>query len=207
MRERLPRDETELIRLAASCHDGAFCAIRDRYHELLNCIARRFSAEPSQREDLEAEIVAKLLLDRKSLLRKWQPVAPFAAYLTTIATRHCQAQAAKEHRRGTTPLGTMRDGTAEGATDALERLIPASVDDQPDAVLDRAETDQLVSRAMATLSDRQQLLLAMRFRDGLDGRTMAATLGISHGAVRQRLLNALRKLEIVLAEQAPDVFH
>ncbi len=206
MRERLPRDETDLVRLAASCHDGAFCAIRDRYLTLLQRIVRKYSAETEQCEDLVADIVARLLMDRKHLLRKWEPVAPFAAYLTTIATRHCQAQTSKDKRHATPPLGTLRDGVPASATDALERLIPARDHDQPDAILDRAEARQLVGRAMATLSDRQRLLLVMRFKDGLDGRTMAATLGISHGAVRQRLLNALRNLESSLVEQAPDLF-
>ena len=206
MYKRLPRNETDLINLAASCNDRAFCAIRERYRALLERIVRKFTAQPEQREDFEADIVARLLLNRKEHLRKWEPVAPFAAYLTTIATRYCQAQLSKNQRRGTTPLGMLRDGAPESTTDALERLIPADNSDQPDSTLDRAETDRLVRRAMETLSDRQRLVLAMRFKDGLDGRTMAATLGISHGAVRQRLMNALRKLEAALVEQAPDVF-
>ncbi len=206
MHRRLPRDETALVRLAASCHDGAFCALRDRYSDLLTRIAKKYSAQAVQREDFEAEIVARLLRDRKDLLRKWEPVAPFAAYLTTIATRYCQAQIAKDKRRATTPLGTLRDGVGESTTDALERLIPADDFDQPGSALDRAEAKRLVRFAIATLSDRQQLILAMRFKDGMDGPAMAATLGISHGAVRQRLLTALRKLEAALIEQTPDVF-
>ncbi len=206
MRERLPRNETDLIRLAASCHDGAFCAIRDRYLALLQRIVRKYSAETARCEDLEADIVARLLMDRKHLLRQWEPVAPFAAYLTTIATRYCQAQTSKDKRHATTPLGMLRDGAPESTTDALERLIPADCSDQPGSALDRAETDRIVRRAMETLSDSQQVLLAMRFKDGLDGRTMASALGISHGAVRQRLMHALRKLEAALVEQAPEVF-
>ncbi|HUS79670.1 MAG TPA: sigma-70 family RNA polymerase sigma factor [Armatimonadota bacterium] len=206
MLKRLPHDEEQLVRMAAACDDAAFCAVRDRYLLQIQRVASRFAARTDDRDDLQADIIAGLLHDRKHALREWQPVAPFAAYLTTIATRHCMLWARREGRLHEARLTALPDYKDEATTDAMERLIPADPDDDPDMLLERRETFTALSRALSEMSDADRLLLVMRFQDGMDGPAMARALGVSHGAVRQRLFKALRRLESMLVAEAPELF-
>ncbi|MCD6362168.1 MAG: sigma-70 family RNA polymerase sigma factor [Armatimonadetes bacterium] len=201
-----PEDEAQLVRTAAQCDDTAFAALCHRYRRLLKRIATSFATTPEDCEDLQSEIVAKLLANEKAALRAWRPIASFMAYLSTIASRHCLLIAQRDGRLPTIPLtSALTEGNSE-APDILERLIPADHSDDPQALVERDEECRAVARAVTELSEIDQLILCMRFRDGMDGPTMASVLGITHGAVRQRIFKALRRLETILRERSPEIF-
>ncbi len=207
MSVRLPRNETELVRLAASCNDAAFCAIHKRYRALIRSLARRFASTPDDCDDMEADLVAKLLEDKKRILRKWEPLAPFAAYLTTIATRRFMAQSKRANRLTEIPIGSLPGRDTEASTDSMDRLLRADDASDPWTSLDQAESQRLVATALSHLSDRDRLVLMLRFHDGLTGPVIATTLGTSQGAVRQRVFKALQRLERSLLAEAPEQFN
>lgn len=198
-------DETHLVRKAAACDDDAFAALCARYRRLLYNIAAKFTTSPDDRDDLRSEIITRLYENQKRALRAWRPVAPFAAYLTTIASRHCLLVTRRQARLQTTALVAGDEQSGE-PFDLLERMIPGDEADEPGSALERSEMRLALTRAVAELNDVERLILTLRFQDGLDGPTMASLLGLSHGAVRQRLFKTIRKLEAILEQQHPGLF-
>jgi len=206
MPARLPADEPSLVHLAAQCSDEAFCALTERFGRHLRLTVSRFAQNPEDRDDLQAEVVAKLLDNGKQALRVWRPIAPFIAYLTTIGVRHCLHWV--ERRRRLEGLQTLQlpfHGLADDA-DWPERLVAADPADQPPAALERSLVQEALHDALQELSADDRLVLALRFEQGLNGPTVARLLGISPGAARQRIFKALRRLERRLLARNPDLF-
>ncbi|MGC9319128.1 MAG: RNA polymerase sigma factor [Armatimonadota bacterium] len=193
----LPENEADLVRRAAERDDDAFCALRDRYARHLRMLIARYAPNPEDRRDLFSEIIARLLRDDRRALRAWEPRAPFAAYLTTIAVRHCIAWLGR--RRGLQERIADLQPADEGGN-PLEDAIPAGPESEPDAKVERLETRRILHHAAMQLSDSDRLVLAMRFADGLSGPAIARVLGITHGAARQRIYKALRRLADICEE-------
>ena len=200
---RLPSAEPALVRLAASCDNDAFCALRDSYEGHLRRIVARHARERADREDLLADITAKLLHDRKRVLRLWRPIAPFAAYLTTVAVRHCLNWASRRSAHDDRTI-LASQFSEEPRPGLLERIIADEVGGQPEEIAARGEEREMLHTALMGLSDSDRLVLALRFGDGMSGAAVASTLGISQGAARQRVFKALRRLSTVVAEQGHD---
>ncbi|MFM7333951.1 MAG: sigma-70 family RNA polymerase sigma factor [Tabrizicola sp.] len=76
---------------------------------------------------------------------------------------------------------------------------PEPVDDQPGADRDLAARQALArtQRALARLPDRQRRALLLRAAAGLSNAEIAATLGISSGAVEQLLVRARSALRAI----------
>jgi RNA polymerase primary sigma factor len=87
-------------------------------------------------------------------------------------------------------------GTDEGA--ALARLIPAPASYGPDSAVMRADLSQAIARALATLGERDKLILTMRFGiDGQEESTLAEIgerVGLTPEGVRLRVARALDHL-------------
>ncbi|WP_137112525.1 RNA polymerase sigma factor [Rhodobacter sp. SY28-1] len=77
---------------------------------------------------------------------------------------------------------------------------PEPVDDQPGADRDIAARQALARThlALATLPDRQRRALLLRATAGLSNSEIAATLGISSGAVEQLLVRARSALRTIM---------
>lgn len=194
---RISRNETRLVELAASCDDEAFCALCDSYRQHLRVLVARYAPTRADREDIYAEIVARLLADRKRALRNWKPIAPFAAYLTTIAIRHCLNWL---EQRSRTPSTLMLSAGAD-TDDLLEDLIAAGEEHNPEQVLARRECRQQMHEALLELSAGDRLVLALRFEQGMSGPEIGRALGITPGAARQRIFKALRRLGRIVRER------
>lgn len=76
---------------------------------------------------------------------------------------------------------------------------PEPLDDQPGADRDLAARQALARThaALATLPDRQRKALLLRAAAGLTNTEIAATLGISAGAVEQLLVRARASLRVI----------
>lgn len=115
-----------------------------------------------------------------TLLKLWTIRGELEAYTSvealgcTIAYR-LAINALRNERRGAAPVD-------------LAESIPA--DDSADSNLARAEQRLYVDRILASLPPAQATLLRLRHIEGYDGRSIAALLGTSEGAVRTALSRA-----------------
>ena len=138
----------------------------------------------------------RLLADNKRALRRWEPRAPFAAYVSSVAAHHCI-----DWMRGEGKLPPRRFDPAalghDSVVDFIEETLPAP-SDTPEEALDQAQLRQTVADALQELSTDDRLVLYLRYEQDLNGVEIASALGISHVAARQRIYRALRRLENIM---------
>ncbi len=199
-------EEDRLVQRAAQSDDEAFCILRDRYRQHLRVLVARYAPNPADADDMYAEIIARLLADNKRALRQWRPVAPFSAYLTAIAVRHCLSWLERNSRRPSTVELHFADPETN-EREMLQEIIECDAAERPDRVLAQREQRVAIATALMELSERDRLVLALRFDQGMSGPEIGRALGISAGAARQRIFKALRRLNGVLSSgEDADLF-
>lgn len=165
----------------------------------------RYAPTPADREDMYAEIIARLLADSKRALRNWTPIAPFASYLSTIAVRHCLNWLDRNSRRPITVALSAGDSQVD-ERQMLQELLEDDEEERPHQVVARRQLREALQAALAELSDSDRLVLALRFDQGMTGPEIGRALGISSGAARQRIFKALRRLSAIIAERDEGQF-
>jgi RNA polymerase sigma factor (sigma-70 family) len=202
MPDRLPSDDTELVRLAASGDEGAFCELINRFDRYIRSVVHRYASRAVDQEDLRSEIVAKLLVREKHALRSWKPTASFASYLSTIAARHCMDWL---RRRGRLPCAHLTNGNNSSPDVLLEEIVCAGEQADPHHCIEVFQRHEMVSRAFDELSSSDRLVLYLRFDQELNGVEIARLLSITHGAARQRLFRAVSRLEDQMRRFCPEL--
>jgi RNA polymerase sigma-70 factor (ECF subfamily) len=71
----------------------------------------------------------------------------------------------------------------------------------PEELMRRQELDQ-IRAAMATLSDREQRIIQLKFGGGLGNTEIAQVLSLRAGHVAVILFRAIRKIRAILDEEA-----
>jgi RNA polymerase sigma factor (sigma-70 family) len=201
---RVPSEEVKLIRTAAACDDQATVKLFRRFAGAIRHAIGRFASRPEDREDLHSEVVIRLLADDKRALRNWEPRAPFAAYASSVAAHHCIDWIRSEGKLPPTQVDPAALGHGS-MIELLQATHPAPLDEEPEQVLTQSERRTMVAEGLAELSADDRLVLFLRYEQGMNGVEVAQALGLSHGAARQRIFRALRRLEQIL-EDEPAVF-
>lgn len=83
------------------------------------------------------------------------------------------------------PLDGSGSSAVGGARGASRGAALASSERDPERSLGTADAERAFAHALATLSGRQQLVLVLRFRDGLDVAATAQTIGLSNAQVER----------------------
>ncbi|HLU67559.1 MAG TPA: sigma-70 family RNA polymerase sigma factor [Kofleriaceae bacterium] len=171
--------DAELIAAALAGDARGFGALVSRYRDLACAVACAASGDPAGSEDLaqEAFVVAWRRLDSLSDRDRFGP------WLCGIVRN--VVRAARRHQRRHAPA----------ATEPAERL--GQLPDLAPSPLDRAAAREELARAVAALGE-----LPIRYREPLvlycrldrSHAQVAASLGMSEQAVRQRLSRARRQL-------------
>lgn len=133
--------------------------------------------DPSDSEDIAAEVVAALIENLRNERFRGDSMAAFHAYLLSMV-RNTVLAWQRKHR----PL-------------ALEQKVIESFDDNGPRS-DRVVADRdAVTKILAQLSDDCARLLAMRFQQGLSNTEIALRLKIRSGAVRTRISRCIDKAQ------------
>ena len=206
MNAEAPQEEARLVRTAAACDDLAFGSLMDAQRQGLRLTVSKYARAREDQEDLESEITVKLLQDEKRVLRDWKPIAPFAAYLCTISIRHCLDWTRRISHLPGREMRALAPSADHDPDDLLFEMLSAPAEEQPDRQLMAGEVQQTVSRGVKQLSERDQLVLRLRFGEGLKGVDVARVLGISSNAANLAVFKALRRLERTLDRDAPDLW-
>lgn len=150
---------------------------RDSFAELVRLHqpgVSRFVGRYLRSRDDGDEIVQETFLRAWQQIARFRPDTNFAAWVMTIARFLCMARL-KDAQRHPAPasLGPQHEPPAAPLPDNLERL----------------------RRACEKLPLPQREVIAMRFFDDLDYRTIAQITGDTEVALRSRLHDALEKLK------------
>jgi RNA polymerase sigma-70 factor, ECF subfamily len=153
---------------------------RDAFAELVRThqpgVSRFVARYLRSREDGD-EVVQETFLRAWQQIARFKPDTNFAAWVLTIARFLCMARL-KDAQRHPPPasLGQQHEPPAPALPDDLERL----------------------RRACERLPLSQREVIALRFFDDLDYRTIASITGDSEVALRSRLHDAIEKLKGVV---------
>lgn len=180
----LSRDPlARLLQRARAGDSRAFGELYDALYPRVWVFVTRRSATAADAEDAAARTFHRLLerLDRYDAHR-----GPVAAFVFAIA-RNLLADDARSRRQ----QGPGRSDRSD--EDELHDAVPDAL-----GQLVRAEELEALREALAKLPGETRELFGLRYGDGLRAPEIAALLGLSDAAVRQRLSRALHALQELL---------
>lgn len=110
--------------------------------------------------------------------------------------RQIAANTARDHLKRKRPA-LFTELAPEDDNDAPleERFVDSSSENQPDMILDQAETARLIREIVDSLPEDQRAVIGMYYYQEMPVRDIAETLGTSESAVKSRLLYGRRKIE------------
>lgn len=184
--------DLRILRWVVRSQSGDRDAFRQLYRALHGPVWRYVRARvPSdaQAEDVVAEVFFKLL----EALPRFDPSRG-----TVVGYVLASARNALVDRARTQPHVSLEAALA---------IADPSAD--AEYALSRREEGERLQRAMAGMDEQTRELLSLRYVDGLRHADIAAVVGLSDAAVRQRLSRAVRELKAALVdpplrEELPD---
>jgi RNA polymerase sigma-70 factor, ECF subfamily len=199
MPSRSEPDTEKLLDAAATGDAPARGQLLDRHRQRLRrMVAVRLDRRLRARLD-PSDLVQDTLAEANRRLDDYlqhRPL-PFYPWLRQIAWNR-MIDARRYHLRAGRTVGREEPAglPAESALELAERLVAG---EGPSTAVRRKELQAQVRAALGRLPERDREVLALRFLEQLSPAEMAAVLGVSDGAVRVRVLRALRRLREILA--------
>jgi RNA polymerase sigma-70 factor (ECF subfamily) len=173
---------TDLMRSANAGDTAAYHRLLSVIAPALRAVARRGLVRSGQPPDQAEDIVQEILLTVHLKRHTWDPTAPFAPWLFTIA-RNKLIDALR--RRGRRVFVNIDDFTEILPGEEAEDSLPATE----------------VLAHLKTLPERQRNVLQSIAVDGLSITETAAKLAMKEGAVRVALHRGLSRLQARAQEQ------
>ena len=165
----------------------AFHELAERYITPIYNLARRFTRDPMEAENITQETLLRALgaLPRVSLD---QPLRP---WFFKIAVNLCRQWAERKRPQ----LFSDFDALEESGVEAIPDGAPTALEK-----LEEAELQERVRRKVQDLSPPDQLVIVLRYVEELSYEQIAAALNLPLNTVRTRLRRAKLKLRAALEE-------
>lgn len=181
-------EEISLAALANDQDDRTFIELYNSYFpRVYNYVHYRIN-DFHDADDLTSQIFAKLF----SKLKYYQPErAPFSAWIFSIARNTVTDYYRRLRLNPSTPL----EETGE-----LMDFRPS-----PDEAVASDEMRQHLHRALASLSQREREVIALKFWSGFSNRDIAGLMGISESNTGVILYRAMRRLRLILESQGMSI--
>lgn len=183
--------------LVAACrnpnHDGferAFEQLYQRYKDRVYAIAYRITCNTVDAMDVVQESFG--LVFRK--LDGFRSGSLFSTWLFRLVV-NCSIDHRRRERARAWQSGPI-DGVAETMEDGAEG---------PDAAAQASEFGGQIQAAIALLSPKLRVVLALRYLEDMSYEELAATLSLSLGTVKSRLARAHLALERIVLDRFPQL--
>lgn len=177
--------DQELMRIVQAGDFSPASEIYDRYSGRIYNFALRFLRNPEAAEDATQEVFVKMLRHAN----QFHGDAKLSTWLFSITANWCRDYLRKA------------DNKPKDSDDVLVTL-PAPSENSPDRDLERRESEQLVRRALETLTEEQREAILLSRYQGLSYAEIAQIAGCSEGAVKTRVFRAMETLKKTLAGDA-----
>jgi RNA polymerase sigma-70 factor (ECF subfamily) len=177
-------EDRRLVLLARGGDRSAFEALAVKYAGVVRSLT---SARLGRGADAEDAAQDAFLRAFEQLPRLEDPER-FAGWLSTIAVNSALMKLRHGDRRRAAPLSAL---SAE----------PAAPSAPVGAPIERAEDAARLAALVATLDEKTQVVLALRFREEMAVKDIAAQLGDQPPAVAMRISRALRRLRELMDEE------
>ena len=189
MEPRAAEDEL-LVKETLAGNQGSFQLLVERHQGRIFAMARHYTRNPVELEDL----VQDTFLKAYSRLDSFQHQSSFYTWLYRIATNTVLDYM---KRCGRSPVQNVEDA------DLIEP--PASVSSVgPDAAMERGEIAKITHDVLEEIPDIFRTVLVMREFDDLSYQEIADVLGISIGTVESRLFRARARFKEKLLQMHPE---
>ncbi|TWH58904.1 RNA polymerase RpoE-like sigma-24 subunit [Desulfitobacterium sp. LBE] len=182
-------EKRELIGLAQK-DETSFTELYTMYFPRINNYVHYRVADYHDAEDLVSQILEKVFTKGHSYQ---EHKAPFSVWLFRIA------------RNTITDYYRSRKGVHTISLDGYTKDIVAREPD-PVAMVELNEIQQHLLKAIASLSQREQEIIALKFWSDLSNREIAKLVGISESNTGVILFRAMRQLRIILASQGMCIY-
>ncbi|MEO8195532.1 MAG: sigma-70 family RNA polymerase sigma factor [Thermoanaerobaculia bacterium] len=176
-----------LLARAAGGDGDAFTALVERHQERLVGLCSRWLGGREEARDAAQEIFLKVFRHAERV----EPRGRFFTWLYRIAINHCLNQVRRQKIARFFSLQGMAGGREGAATAGFD-----PPDGRPDAETEllARERWRRTRECLDRLPENQRVVVVLARFEGLSGREIAATLGITEGAVESRLVRAMRRL-------------
>ena len=183
----------ELLARAAEGESDAFTLLVEQHQDRLVNLCWRWLGDREAARDAAQEVFLKVFRHAG----RFEPRGQFFTWVYRIAINHCLNQLRRRRIArffSFQGLGGLRHGREGRQGDAEAELDP--VDRAPDAehALLSRERWRRTRELLDQLPESQRVVLLLAKFEGLSGREIAETLGITEGAVESRLVRAMRRL-------------
>jgi RNA polymerase sigma-70 factor (ECF subfamily) len=180
-------DEAMAVGLARAGDVDALAWLVRRYSAAAVRLAAAVCGSSADAEDAAQEAFVKMFY----ALDRFRPGAPLRPWLMRIVANEARNQQRSGRRRAA--LATRGASSAAPPAPAAEDFVIAA-----------AEADAVLA-ALATLGERDRLVIGYRYFGGLSEGEMADALGCRQGTVKSRLARALDRLRPVLAQRGVTI--
>ena len=181
-------DNEILTSIRNGSYQEAFRAIVDNYSERLYHHVRKFLCSHEETDDLLQDIFIKVWHSLPSFRGESQ----LFTWLYRIATNE-----ALNHLRKMKIRSALR-------FESLEAVQAEMIDSDP--WFDGDEVEKLVSKAIATLPEKQRAVFLLRYYDDMEYGQISQILGTSEGALKASYHIARKKIEQFLSEKGGSFF-
>jgi RNA polymerase sigma-70 factor, ECF subfamily len=181
--KHVERDDATLIDLALGGDAAAFGSLVRRYQDRLYTALIHVAGSRDEAEDVAQDAFVQAYLK----LRTFERQSKFYTWLYRIAFN---AAVSRRRKRRT-------EGSIEQARAAVGDE-PADRRERPEERLLRKERADLLSQALAGLSDEHRAILILREMEGCDYEQISQILDLPVGTVRSRLHRARAHLRVEL---------
>jgi RNA polymerase sigma-70 factor (ECF subfamily) len=193
--------DDELVRRAQAGDLSAFERLVVRYERHIWTLAKRLVHHDQDAED----VTQNSFLTALEHLGELRDGDRFKAWLVQIATRHALRVLERRKRVPRESLDELiQEAPDEGGEAIPHPEVIADWRDDPETLLLRTETRQLLDHALSELPERYRIVFVLRDVEGLSVRETAELLGISEANVKVRLLRARLQLREKLTRYFGD---
>ena len=185
----MPRCLSELLKATnTAAAESAWVVFSREYHRLILHTCHRHANGYDDAMDRYAFVLERLRVDDYRRLRTFDPhrKASFTTWLVAVVSRLCTDYHREKYgrSRGTDDTGTadvdrqeVRTRLADLVTEELNiERIPDGQRPCPEVEMVATELKEALRVALGDLDDRDRLLLALRFEDGVTARDIATVL-------------------------------
>lgn len=179
------QDNALLVAAAQSGINEAFEVLVQRHQGRIQSIARRFTRNREDAEDITQQTLQKAFVH----LRRFEGNSSFSTWLTRIAINEALIWSRKKRGSSEVSLDVL-----SGDNGTATQLEPTDFAPNPEETCIQAERQRIISTAVNRLTPELRRATELREFAELSTKETAARMGLSVGAVKARLFHGRTKL-------------
>jgi RNA polymerase sigma-70 factor (ECF subfamily) len=167
--------------------EQAFNEIVRQHGDKVFSLVYRMIGNRAEAEDIAQEVFVTVF----KTIDGFRGEAKFSTWLLRIAANQCKNRIKYLARRATDPEGLDEDRMGGDVGGAAPHIAPLSAQiDGPDVLLEAAELDVLMQKAIAELDEDQRLLVVLRDVEEMSYEEIGEVTSLPEGTIKSRLHRA-----------------